>query len=161
ALRRLQADAGELRDVPRIVRIVADEIEIADDDRQQVVEVVGDAAGHLADRLELLDLAKLLLQLAPVLDVDEDAEVSEIGAVGAEARHHGVKEPAINAVLAAQPIFVGGRGAAREDVALDVRRMLPVVGMDAGREAAAKPLLERPARERRPLLVEEDAVALV
>ena len=35
------------------------EVDAADHDRQHIVEVVGDAAGQLADRLHLLDLAKL------------------------------------------------------------------------------------------------------
>ena len=34
-------------------------VDAADDDRQHVVEVVGDAAGQLADRFHLLDLAEL------------------------------------------------------------------------------------------------------
>ena len=37
------------------------EIEAADDDREHVVEIVRDAAGELADRLHLLDLAELRL----------------------------------------------------------------------------------------------------
>ena len=38
-------------------------VEIADDDGEQVVEVVGDAAGELADRLHLLRLPELRLRL--------------------------------------------------------------------------------------------------
>ncbi|MGO7580484.1 hybrid sensor histidine kinase/response regulator, partial [Rhizobium ruizarguesonis] len=37
------------------------EIEVADDDRQHVVEIMGDAAGQLADRLHLLQLTDLRL----------------------------------------------------------------------------------------------------
>ena len=54
-------------------------LQIADDDGQQVVEVVRDAAGQLADRLHLLRLRKLLLRalqrllrLAPLGDVARD-----------------------------------------------------------------------------------------
>ena len=43
------------------VQLAPGEIEAADDDREHVVEIVGDAAGQLADRLHLLDLAQLRL----------------------------------------------------------------------------------------------------
>ena len=43
----------------RAVQLAPGEVEPADDDRQHVVEIVGDAAGQLADRLHLLDLAQL------------------------------------------------------------------------------------------------------
>ena len=43
----------------RAVQLAAGEIEAADDDREHVVEIVRDAAGELADRLHLLDLAEL------------------------------------------------------------------------------------------------------
>ena len=36
----------------------AERVEVADDHREHVVEVVGDAAGELADRLHLLGLAR-------------------------------------------------------------------------------------------------------
>jgi hypothetical protein len=45
-----------------------DQLDIAQDHGQQVVEVVGDAAGQLADRLHLAGVAQLLLQ-APALGV--------------------------------------------------------------------------------------------
>ena len=41
-------------------------LQIADDDGQQIVEVVRDPAGQLADRLHLLRLAKLFLGLPAV-----------------------------------------------------------------------------------------------
>ena len=45
----------------RAVEPAPGEVDAADDDRQHVVEIVGDAAGQLADRLHLLDLAELRL----------------------------------------------------------------------------------------------------
>ena len=45
----------------RAVQLAPGEIEAADDDREHIVEIVGDAAGELADRLHLLDLAQLRL----------------------------------------------------------------------------------------------------
>ena len=44
---------------PRAVEPAAGEVDAADHDGQHIVEVVGDAAGQLADRFHLLDLAKL------------------------------------------------------------------------------------------------------
>ena len=51
----------ELDLAARAVQLAPGEIEAADDDREHVVEIVGDAAGELADRLHLLDLAELRL----------------------------------------------------------------------------------------------------
>ena len=44
---------------PRAVQAALGEVDAADHDRQHIVEVVRDAAGQLADRLHLLDLAEL------------------------------------------------------------------------------------------------------
>ena len=46
-----------------------DDVAVADDDAEDVVEVVGDAAGQPADRLHLLRLAELLLQPLRLGDV--------------------------------------------------------------------------------------------
>ena len=51
----------ELDLAARSAQLAPGEVEAADDHRQHVVEVVGDAAGQLADRLHLLDLAQLRL----------------------------------------------------------------------------------------------------
>ena len=55
----------------------------ADDRGQHVVEVVGDAAGELADRLHLLALRELLLERALLGDVEgvDDHRVAAVGAV--------------------------------------------------------------------------------
>ena len=63
---------GAGRALHRIVEVVRDfaaravepaqrEVDAADDDREHIVEIVRDAAGQLADRLHLLDLAELRL----------------------------------------------------------------------------------------------------
>ena len=57
-----------------------DQLEPAHDRREQIVEIVGDAAGELADRLHLLRLAKRFLGLEPLADlglqpVERGAEV--------------------------------------------------------------------------------------
>src|SRR5207245_10834577 len=43
------------------------------DDRHEVVEVVGDASGQLADRLHLQRLAELLLEMSALRDVHRHA----------------------------------------------------------------------------------------
>ncbi len=49
-----------------------DQLGVREDDSKQIVEVVGDAAGELADRLHLLGLAQLLLERAPLRHVLRD-----------------------------------------------------------------------------------------
>src|SRR5438309_1796359 len=46
-----------------------DQLGVRQDDGEQVVEVVGNPAGELADRFHLLGLAQLLLEGAPLGDV--------------------------------------------------------------------------------------------
>ncbi len=46
------------------------DLAVTDDDGEQVVEVVGHAAGQLADDLHLLSLAELLLQPVPFRQID-------------------------------------------------------------------------------------------
>ena len=48
-----------------------EELQVAHDDGEQIVEVVGDAAGEAAERLHLLRLAKARLEVLPVRDVLE------------------------------------------------------------------------------------------
>ena len=69
ALQRMLERLLQLGDeVTGLLRDAAlDGVEIAEDDRQQVVEVVRDAAGELADGFELLRLAQGLLGLASQL----------------------------------------------------------------------------------------------
>ena len=50
--------------------VAVEQIEAADDRRQQIVEIVRDAAGELAHRLELLRLAQRVLGEPPVGNVD-------------------------------------------------------------------------------------------
>ena len=52
---------------------MAEQGQIAVDDLQQIVEIVGDAAGELADRLHLLRLAKRFLGAGAALDFIGDA----------------------------------------------------------------------------------------
>ena len=53
-------------------------IDIAGDDGQQIVEIVGDAAGQLADRLHLLRLAKRFFGLLAVGDRGGDPRLQRL-----------------------------------------------------------------------------------
>jgi hypothetical protein len=76
--RRALAGLDDLGDVqpPRVVGLDAglQQLAAAQDDRQQVVEVVGHAAGEPPDRLEPLRQAKLLFELLALGDVAEAAD---------------------------------------------------------------------------------------
>ena len=64
--RRQQHVLGEPPDPRRIFGTAVDQLDIADDDGQQIVEVMRHSAGHLADRLQALGAQQLgLRQLAP------------------------------------------------------------------------------------------------
>ena len=52
------------RATSRLARAPLDHLQIAEHDGQQIVEIMRDAAGQLADRLELLGVAQRLLDLA-------------------------------------------------------------------------------------------------
>jgi hypothetical protein len=58
-------DRGELRVVGEPVRPAPQQVRVGVDDREQVVEVVRDAAGQPPDRLELLRLAQHVLDALP------------------------------------------------------------------------------------------------
>ena len=74
--------------VRRFVRgIVAQQLGIAAHHRQQVVEVVGDPAGELADRLHPLSLPQGGLGLAALLDLDLKALVDRSQIAGAALDH--------------------------------------------------------------------------
>jgi len=54
--------------------ILAQQIEVADDDREQIVEIVSDAAGQIADRLHLLRLPKLIVDLLALGHILDNAQ---------------------------------------------------------------------------------------
>ena len=67
-LRDLRRGAGSSGEV------VAEPVGVAEDRGEQVVEVVRDAAGELADRLHLLALSQAVLEIAPLGDVARDGD---------------------------------------------------------------------------------------
>ena len=70
---------------------------VAADDGEQVVEVVGHAAGQAADGLHLLRLAELLLQLAALGDIDSDA-AQVGGTAGTVGDGELVEQPVVDVV---------------------------------------------------------------
>src|SRR5207244_4376678 len=81
-------DEVEIARVDRVGPEAApEELAAALDDGQEVVEVVGDAAGELPDRLHLLRLTNLSLELLPLADVSErDDRPDQLPVFGADRR---------------------------------------------------------------------------
>jgi hypothetical protein len=67
--------------------LALEQLEIAEHRRQQVVEVVRNAAGELSHRLHLLRLSQLLFEAARIGEVDRGAEDPLHGAVGSDERN--------------------------------------------------------------------------
>ena len=127
----------------RIVRVEApaQQLAVAHDHHEQVVEVVGDAAREPADRLHLLRLAQLLLEppplllgLAPLRDVQE------------HHRHHprrGLER--VDLVRAPEAVVAGGDlGSPRAPLGAEAT----VSVRDLGAGQAGEGLLDLPADER-------------
>ena len=78
-LGQLGAELGGLLGLPenlallRVLQPPLEHLEIAGDHREKIVEVMGDAAGELADGLHLLSLAQLLLHLHARREVPDEA----------------------------------------------------------------------------------------
>jgi len=157
AWRRLNASSWRVRAAPRstdclISRLLARRVLLrqlhqhqigrAHDAHQDVVEVVGDAAGEPADRLELLRLAQLFLQRAPTGDVAEESghdpgaprhrqlerEVAAVGALPPQLELAPCKRSAAGGQVLVERFQVNGafrRGQQQLDVAAE--DMEPVV----------------------------------
>ncbi|GJD67564.1 hypothetical protein MMMDOFMJ_0480 [Methylobacterium gnaphalii] len=77
AVRALQPLLNIVLELPPVCRLAAirltlQHVQVADDDRQHVVEVVGEAAGELAHRFHLLGLPQLGLQPVAVVIGDDE-----------------------------------------------------------------------------------------
>ena len=68
------------------VLLLLQRIDVGHHDHQDVVEVVGDAAGELADRFHLQRLLKLGLERLALRDIDDDAAQRHDLALGRCAR---------------------------------------------------------------------------
>ena len=145
--------------VRRFARLQPGQLDVAEDRLQQVVEVVGDAAGQRADGLHLLRLAQLVFQAAPL----GFAPLS-LGEVMDDARHAGGRAAVRSVHVAA------GRGdpphlsVGAPDAALDAPFALRGDGLPEAEvdrlailgQHVLQQLLPRPRRAR--LLVAEDEV---
>ena len=83
-LRRAGGRLDDLLDVAALIglgQLVDQEMRIAQDRRQQVVEVMGDPAGEPSDRLHLLRLPQLRFERVLRADVGRDAEQPAPGGV--------------------------------------------------------------------------------
>jgi hypothetical protein len=58
--------SGQIPPQPLVLRSAERQLEIAEHSGQEILEVVGDPAGHLADRLHLLRLPECLLGALPL-----------------------------------------------------------------------------------------------
>ena len=130
-----------------LIEPLADQVEIADHDPQQIVEVVREPTGQLADRLELLALVQLLLQHDMGADVPEGA--GDLHGVAMAVAHQAqlVVHPDILAVLSPEPQAHAVRACAREPLEVD-RRALLVLGVDAAvpKAAITEEVRRRPAQ---------------
>ena len=131
ALRALDREAHAPSRLLVAVERGAEEIEVADDDAQHVVEVVRDAAGEPADGLELRGVQQALLELAPLGDVEHGAEDLAAAAAFARRQHALIEEEAV-LLVGASPAILAGIGAGLlggHELGLDA---VAILGMDAG-----------------------------
>ena len=139
------------------------QVERSDDAGQQIVEVMGDAAGQLADRLHLLGLQQRFLGgLQPfgggLLRGDVAGDGIDVIAVG----DAGPGQPAVGAVLVAEAAFESDGGLAGAEL-VDLRaRQAAIVGMLQPFRGAVQQLGLAPAQRARPCRIDRapDAVAI-
>ena len=92
---------------------------------------MGDPAGELADRLHLLRLAQLLLELLLLGDVEQEALVAEDRALRVAHRDRLVEHPDDAAVARDEPELAARRNALLARFAGERLHALAVVRMDA------------------------------
>jgi hypothetical protein len=150
-LGRVPHRAEQLGDLRRQARVLQGQGNVALDDREHVVEVVGHAAGQQPDRLHLLGLAQLLLEALLLGDVPDDRD--EVGLAG-DFRH-----------LAEIEALVDFPGLVPEDDPLamhDLARLQPVDDLHAVLRPVPDPDLEgAPADQLLPGPAEVAAVGRV
>ena len=126
------------------------------DEAEHDLHVVADPVLHLAQQHFALrhGLLELLLRELLVGDVDSRAEIAEELAGGGEIRPPGVEDPAVDPVMAAQPVGGAEFPAVPERLLVDRETLLAVVGMHALRPSLALRLLHGAAGEAQPRPVE-------
>ena len=115
----------------RLGQALRDEAGEAEDCRQQVVEIVGDASGQLADRLHLLRLAQLILERSPLRHVRDDAGAARRRAVGVVGETSDGRDPPRRSVRPCRPILELRVGARADRLVDPAAHRVAIVGMDA------------------------------
>ena len=134
-------DRRELRILPDRIR---QQLGHADDDGQQIVEIVRDAAGHLPDRFHLLRLAQLPFQHQALGHVAADEEILPVrlGPDPGPGDRHRVT------VLVQVAAFERARERAAARAPHFVARALQIVGENEVRRAASVHVFRRMAEDR-------------
>ena len=107
--------------------VVEQQIAVAEDRGQEIIEVVRDAAGQLAERFHLLRTQHLILQLLALGDVHERADESNGFAIGVPRNDRALEQLRVGSVGALEPIFACPMIALRECVAKAERGARAVV----------------------------------
>ena len=128
---------------------LSDELGAREDDREDVVEVVGDAARELTDRLELLGLAQLFLELARLGDIHADRELAAATVEHEVVRGHLDVEPRAVVTAHALRAEIDDTGGPR------VVRVAREVGHEI-EDRARRELLAGVAEQQRRALVDRD-----
>ena len=154
-------DVGDVR--RRVVRRLAGEPGVAEQDRQQVVDLVGDAAREPAEALHLLRVPQLLLEPAHVGDVGREAgeahDLPRLVADGLAAVVH-VDDRAVrahHAVLGLVAVEPAGPGRVDARAVAGMHALQPArrVGEQRVDRPAPQPLVRRAAIEH-PVAVRAD-----
>ena len=124
-------------------QVIQQQVGIAGDRREDVVEVVRHAAGQAPHSLHLLRLAQLLLQADALGDVARGAEDSDQLALAELGRGRELAHPIV-ALPGAYAQQAHAIGLPADGAAEQLERERHVVGVDELLERLAKPLLARP-----------------
>ena len=124
-------------------------LHVAQDRREQVVEVVSDAARQPPDALHLLGLEKLFVEGATFRDVLDDTVIGDRRSVAAGSHDRSVADPPYGAVAADDAVLDGLRGLAGEDPPYLLLHGFAIVVDDQAHPqfAIARQLLGRVARD--------------
>ena len=150
AAHRLERVLDALRARRIVLQIGAGALEIGADDLQQVVEVVSDAAGEMADRLHLLRLPRGLLRDQPLGRVD----AYDDKAAGRDRRAIDLKLAAVerNRTMARRTVARG--------LIEDPHRAVPLEAFKDGKQCAPACEITRKAHQLEEIVVEDAELAV-
>ena len=118
-----------------------EQVQVAQDDAQQVIEIMGDAAGELADDPQLLALMELRLQRSRLGDVDRHgADRAEPSVVVAHRKLDGSDDAATGALVALH--FPDNRLSGPQDLGIlrfDGPRLLRRIDIPGGQRLPSEP----------------------